>query len=143
MASPWQHLRRRYVQVTDGTTETKLRLCGVDAPEKDQPMGVTSRDHLRALVDQGEGGQIIVVPIEKDRYGRTVADLFIDIGEEKEIHLNSQMVMDGMAYHYERYSGRCPQPEVLAMAEERAKRLSVGVWANPVAEKPWDYRKRN
>lgn len=106
-------------------------------------MGVTSRDHLRALVDQGEAGQIIVVPIEKDRYGRTVADLFVDIGEEKEIHLNSQMLMDGMAYHYERYSSSCPQPEVLVMAENIAKEQSAGVWSNPDAEKPWDYRKRN
>ncbi|MEM8613096.1 MAG: hypothetical protein AAGF93_13835 [Cyanobacteria bacterium P01_H01_bin.105] len=57
-------------------------------------MGVAARDHLRALVDKGEGGQIIVVPLEKDRYGRTVANLFIDLGNEEEIHLNSQMVMD-------------------------------------------------
>ncbi|MDV3351408.1 thermonuclease family protein [Leptothoe sp. LEGE 181152] len=131
------------LRVTDGTKEIKLRLCGVDAPEKDQPMGVASRDHLRALVDQGEGGQIIVVPIEKDRYGRTVADLFIELGDDEEIHLNSQMVMDGMAYHYERYSSSCPQPQVLVMAEDIAKEQSAGVWANPGAEKPWDYRKRN
>ncbi|NEZ54199.1 thermonuclease family protein [Adonisia turfae] len=130
------------LRVTDGTTEIKLRLCGVDAPEIVQPMGVAARDHLRALVDQGEGGQIIVVPIEKDRYGRTVADLFVPVGGEEEIHVNSQMVMDGMAYHYEKYSGRCPQPQVLAMAEERAKAQSAGVWANPNAEKPWEYRER-
>lgn len=130
------------LRVTDGKTETKIRFCGVDSPEIDQPMGVAARDHLRALVDKGEGGQIIVVPIEKDRYGRTVADLFIDLGDDEEIHLNSQMVMDGMAYHYERYSGSC-QPGVLAKAEAIAKKQSAGVWQNPNAEKPWDYRKRN
>lgn len=131
------------LRVTDGKQETKLRLCGIDAPEKDQPMGVASRDHLRTLVDKGQGGRIIVIPVEKDRYGRTVADLFVTIGEDNEIHLNSQMVMDGYAYHYERYSSSCPQPHVLAMAEERAKAANAGVWANPGAEKPWDYRKRN
>lgn len=130
------------LRVTDGTKEIKLRLCGIDAPEKDQPMGVASRDHLRALVDKGEGGQIIVVPIEKDRYGRMVADLFVDLGDEQEIHLNSQMVLDGMAYHYERYSSSCPQAEILEKAEAMAKEQSAGVWANPGAEKPWAYRKR-
>ena len=130
------------LRVERGGQELKIRLCGVDSPELKQAGGIEAREHLRLLVAQGDGS-IGVVPIEKDRYGRTVADLFIDIGEEKEIHLNSQMVMDGMAYHYERYSGRCPQPEVLAMAEERAKTQSVGVWANSGTEKPWNYRKRN
>ncbi|MFG6100565.1 thermonuclease family protein [Leptothoe sp. ISB3NOV94-8A] len=130
------------LRVTDGTAEIKLRLCGVDAPEIGQPMGVTSRDHLRVLVDQGEGGQIIVVPIEKDRYGRTVADLFVPVGGEEEIHVNSQMVMDGMAYHYERYSGSCPQPEILVRAENIARGRSVGVWgAKSDAVKPWEHRK--
>ena len=129
------------LRVTDGQEKTKIRFCGIDAPEMDQPMGLESRDHLRALVAKGEGGKIIVVPVEQDRYGRTVADLFVVDGEE-EIHLNSQMVMDGYAYHYERYSGSCPQPQVLVMAEEIAREQSAGVWATPGAEKPWDYRKR-
>ncbi|MFG6107180.1 thermonuclease family protein [Leptothoe sp. EHU-05/26/07-4] len=59
-----------------------------------------------------------------------------------EIHLNSQMVMDGMAYHYEKYSSRCPQPDVLVRAEEIAKKQSAGVWADAGAMKPWDYRKK-
>ena len=130
------------LRVTDGTKETKLRLCGIDAPEIDQPMGVAARDHLRGLVDKSEGGQIIVVPVEKDRYGRTVADLFVELGNDEEIHLNSQMVMDGMAYHYEKYSSSCPQPNVLVMAEGIADEESAGLWQNPNAEKPWDYRKR-
>ena len=63
-------------------------------------------------------------------------------GMTQEIHLNSQMVMDGMAYHYEKYSGSCPQPEVLEKAEKIAKEQSVGVWVNPGGERPWKYRKR-
>ncbi|MEM9487332.1 MAG: thermonuclease family protein [Cyanobacteria bacterium P01_F01_bin.116] len=129
------------LRVTDGKKETKLRLCGVDSPELDQPMGIAARDHLRALVDKGESGQIIVVPIKKDRYGRTVADLFIDLGDDEEIHLNSQMVMDGMAYHDERYSNSCPQPFVLVRAEEIAKSNEIGVWVNSNAQKPWEYRR--
>lgn len=121
--------------------ELKIRLCGIDAPEIKQAGGIESRDYLRSLVAQGDGS-IGVVPIEKDRYGRTVADLFIVKSDSSEIHLNSQMVADGHAYHYEKYSGSCPQPDVLARAEEIAKESGAGLWSQPDAEKPWEYRKR-
>ena len=121
--------------------ELKIRMCGIDAPEKEQPGGVESRDHLRSLIAQGDGS-IGVVAIEKDRYERTVADLFLMKSDGSEIHLNSQMVMDGMAYHYEQYSASCPQQKILIRAEEIAKEQSAGMWMNPSAEKPWDYRKK-
>ncbi|MEM9814990.1 MAG: thermonuclease family protein [Cyanobacteria bacterium P01_D01_bin.6] len=124
--------------------ELKIRLCGIDAPEKDQAMGIESRDHLRSLIDQGiEDGRLIVLPVEQDRYGRTVAEIFVPVaGQEAEIHLTSQMVLDGYAYHYERYSGGCPNGQILAGAEEQALSRSSGVWADPSAMKPWDYRNR-
>lgn len=130
------------LRVTDGRSETKLRFCGIDAPEKDQAGGIESRDHLRSLIAQGDGS-VIVVPIETDRYGRTIAELFIPIGGEEEIHLNSQMALDGHAYHYARYSSTCPNRDAIARAEESAKEQSIGLWTNPSAERPWDYRKRS
>ena len=130
------------LRVERGGEELKIRFCGTDSPEIEQPGGIEARDHLRSLVAQGDGS-IGVVPIEKDRYERTVADLFVTVSAGEEIHLNSQMVMDGHAYHYEKYSSSCPQPEVLFMAENIAKEQSAGVWSTPNAEKPWDYRKRN
>ena len=86
--------------------------------------GIESRDHLRSLVAQGDG-YIGVAPVEKDRYGRTVADLFVMLEDDVEIHLNSQMVMDGHAYHYAQYSDSCPQPEILTRAEEIARKQSM------------------
>jgi endonuclease YncB( thermonuclease family) len=130
------------LRVTDGKSETKLRFCGVDAPEKDQAGGIESRDHLRSLIARGDGS-VIVVPVETDRYGRTVAELFIPVGGEEEIHLNSQMVLDGHAYHYARYSSTCPNKDAIVRAEESAKAQFIGLWANPQAERPWDYRKRS
>jgi hypothetical protein len=41
------------LRATDGDQEFKIQLCGIDALEKDQPMGVESRDHLQELIDQG------------------------------------------------------------------------------------------
>ena len=86
---------------------------------------------------------MVVVPVEVDRYGRTIAELFIPIGDEEEIHLNSQMVLDGHAYHYARYSSSCPNKNAIARAEAMAKERSIGLWAEPQAERPWDYRKRS
>ena len=129
------------LRVKRGGEELKIRLCGIDAPEIKQDGGIEARDHLRSLVAQGDGG-IGVVPIEKDKYERTVADLFVIHSDGSEIHLNSQMVADGMAYHYEKYSGNCPQSDVLVRAEEIAKEQSAGVWSSPGAERPWAYRKR-
>ncbi|MBE9070134.1 thermonuclease family protein [Leptolyngbya cf. ectocarpi LEGE 11479] len=128
------------LRVERGGRELKIRLCGVDSPELKQAGGIEAREHLRSLVAQGDGS-IGVVAIEKDRYGRTVADLFVIRSDGSEIHLNSQMVMDGHAYHYEKYSGSCPQPDVLVRAEEIAKKESAGVWSNPNLEQPWEYRK--
>ena len=130
------------LRVTDGRSETKLRLCGIDAPEKDQAGGIESRDHLRSLIAQGDGS-VVVVPVETDRYGRTVAELFIPVGGEEEIHLNAQMVMDGYAYHYAQYSAVCPNKDGIVRAEAIAKERSAGLWTNPSAERPWDYRKRS
>ena len=130
------------LRVTDGKSETKLRFCGIDAPEKNQTGGIESRDHLRSLIARGDGS-VTVVPIETDRYGRTVAELFIPVGGEEEIHLNTQMVLDGHAYHYAQYSSTCPNKDAIARAEERAKAQSIGLWVNPQAERPWDYRKRS
>lgn len=129
------------LRVERGGQELKIRLCGIDSPELKQAGGIEARDHLRSLVAQGDGA-IGVVPIEKDRYERTVADLFVMLEDDAEIHLNSQMVMDGHAYHYAQYSDSCPQPEVLVRAEEIAKSTNSGLWSNPGAEKPWEYRNR-
>ena len=64
------------LRVERGGQELKIRFCGTDSPEIEQPGGVEAREHLRSLVAQGDGA-IGVVAIEKDRYGRTVADLFV------------------------------------------------------------------
>lgn len=135
------------LRVTDGRAELRIRLCGIDAPEKDQPLGIAARDHLRSLINKGDGS-VIVVPVEQDRYGRTVAELFIwprsgqgyQSGEE--IAVNAQMVADGYAYHYARYSNSCPNGQVLSQLEANAKQQRLGVWRDVNAVRPWEYRQQ-
>ena len=81
------------LRLISNNQELKIRLCGIDAPELKQPLGIEARDYLRSLVAQGDG-TIYVLPIEEDRYQRTVAELWIPIKPdfEQQIHLNTAMV---------------------------------------------------
>ncbi len=106
------------LRVTDGSQEVKVRLCGVDAPERDMPMGVEARDHLRKIVAQGDE-TIVVVPIETDRYGRLVAELFVPIEEDWELPVNAQMVANGMAYHYDGVSSGSGTSEEVPKSDRR------------------------
>jgi endonuclease YncB( thermonuclease family) len=87
--------------------ELKLRLCGIDAPEKAQAGGIESRDYLRSRLS--DNAQVTVSPIETDRYGRTVAEIFLG-----ETFINAEMVREGHAWHYQRYSGNCPNRGAIA-----------------------------
>lgn len=61
----------------------------------------------RALVEISKG-ELVLVPIEKDRYGRTVTEVYVKDSKSTAINLNVQMVRDGYAWHYEKYAGNCP-----------------------------------
>jgi endonuclease YncB( thermonuclease family) len=125
--------------VKDGPQEIKVVLCGLDAPELEQALGIQARDRLRGLVAQGKG-HITLVSTGIDQHGRTIADAFIPTSNEQEMHLNSQMLIDGMAYVYPEFVDGCPNAAVMKKAERTAKTSAIGVWANPTAMKPWDYR---
>ena len=129
------------LRVVRGNEELKIRFCGIDAPEKQMPMGIESRDYLRSLVDIGKG-ELLLVPVEKDRYGRTVAEVYVQDRKTSAINLNLEMVRAGYAWHYARYSHSCPIRDELVMAEGMAKQEGAGIWkGNP--QPPWEWRKAN
>ena len=137
-------LTGRVIGIADGDTLTvlddhfvqhKVRLSGIDAPEKTQPFGTVSRQHLALLTF---GRQVRVVATKKDRYKRTVGKVLIG-----EIDANLAQVEVGLAWHYREYA-REQSPEdrrAYAEAEETARARGAGLWrdARPVA--PWTYRK--
>ncbi|MHC5676596.1 thermonuclease family protein [Nostoc sp.] len=132
------------VRQMDGQ-EKKLRLCGVDSPEirhnkqPGQPLGLESKANLQRLVDEVEG-RVLVTPVESDRYGRTVAEVFSSKnGVEK--NFNSEQVLVGLAVVYPQYVKKCPNGDVFLRAEAIAQSGHLGVWSANF-EKPWDYRKR-
>jgi micrococcal nuclease len=114
--------------IDDGKTEHKVRLVGIDAPEIGQPFGTVSRDRLTSLT---KGKSVAVIVDDRDRYGRVLARLEID-----GLNVNRQMVEDGLAWHFTRYS----DDEGLAAAEREARAAKRGLWRGPEPTAPWDWR---
>ena len=99
-------LTGRVVRVTDGDTivvldadkvQHKIRLQGIDAPERHQAFGTKSKEHLSDLV----AGKTVEVDYSKyDRYGRVLGIVMVN-GED----VNLEQIEAGMAWHYKKYQG--------------------------------------
>lgn len=136
-------LEGKVVGLSDGDTVTvldasrkrhKIRLAGIDAPEKSQPYGHRSRRHLADLVLRK---QVVVEWSKRDRYGRMVGKLLV---ERQDAGL--AQVSAGMAWHYKAYQEEQPPEDqaAYALAEAAARRTRVGLWRAPAPTAPWDFR---
>ena len=129
------------IVVTNNQREERIRLCGIDAPEiahdgnPGQPLGDASKAYLQHLINQGNG-QVAIVPIERDRYGRIVAEVFTP---DPERFLQQDLLTAGMAYVYPQYIDSCPNAQAMQQAEAIAQQQHLGVWNNN-HQRPWDYR---
>lgn len=118
------------------TRSERLRISGIDAPERRQAHGDASRAVLASLVD---GERIRVVPAKKDRYGRLVATVGLD---ERDIGL--AMLEGGHAWYFRRYRGDLPVElrKPYERAQARAREAGLGLWRDPDAQAPWNFRSR-
>jgi endonuclease YncB( thermonuclease family) len=118
--------------------KTKVRLACIDAPEMAQkPAGPVSRKALQQLLPVGSEVRLRV--FNRDRYGRTVAEVFKP-GQPASVNL--QMVSQGMAFYYRKYSAGCDQYSY-GEAETGASVSKRGVWGPLLGYDlmfPWDYR---
>lgn len=137
-------LQGRVVAVTDGDTvkvldashtEWKVRLMGIDAPEKKQAFGARSKSNLSDLVF---GKTVVVEYSRKDRYGRTVGKILVN-----GVDANLEQIKAGMAWHYRKYAKEQPieDREIYAQAEDRARAGQRGLWSNAEPMPPWEWRK--
>jgi len=108
--------------------QVKIRLFGIDAPERGQAYSQKSKE---ALADLVFGKEIRVVVCDKDRYGRTVGDIFVG-----STFVNEKMVRDGWAWNYARYS----KSKHYAELEREAREARKGLWAGKQPVPPWEYR---
>jgi micrococcal nuclease len=129
----------RVVGVTDGDTLTvlrtrqaeRVRLQGVDAPEKRQAYGERAR---RFTADLAFDRTVTVRTAGRDRNGRLLGEVVLPDGRS----LNQELVRAGYAWWFRKYSrdGR------LARLEEEARAGRRGLWADRSPEAPWDFRGR-
>ncbi|MFM8725127.1 MAG: thermonuclease family protein [Planctomycetaceae bacterium] len=98
--------------------QVKVRLDGIDAPEKNQSFGTKSKDALAGLVF---GKTVTVQSKGTDRYGRTLG--VISVGDTND---NQKLVAGGWAWHYKQYSS----DQSLARLESQAKSAGAGLWAD-------------
>jgi endonuclease YncB( thermonuclease family) len=122
--------------------ETKITLACINAPEKKQKLGIASRDYLQSLLNQNPT-KLIITQKEKDRYGRTIAEIFIPTGKgDEEIPVNAMMLRSGYAYYYAEHSKNCVKNAfTYENLELEAQQSRVGVWKNSSSIKPSDFRK--
>ncbi len=120
---------------TQGKVVT-IRMACIDAPETGQrPWGQQSAAKLKQLLPPGKAVQIR--SIERDRYGRTVAELYL--GKQS---VNLQMVKEGQAVVYRQYLSGCAATQnQFLQAESQAKQKKLGFWNQSKPVMPWDFRR--
>ncbi len=127
------------LRVHDGDTltvkgphgEERIRVWGIDAPEKGQEFGDRSRSFARQLA---QGQAVTVVPVERDQYGRLVARVEL-MGED----YGATLLSKGWAWHYRRYSN----DKNYRRLEKEAQKKKLGLWQGEKPLPPWDWRREN
>ncbi len=126
------------VSVTDGDTiavlwgrlSMRIRLYGIDAPERNQPYYARARQLAAELAFR----KTVTVRVrDVDSYGRLVAEVVLPDGRI----LNRELVAAGLAWWYRQYA---PDDRQLAELEAQARAARRGLWSLPAPVAPWDWR---
>ena len=133
---PADAIEYRVKRIVDGDTVymrdgTKVRLHGIDAPERDQPYGKQATRNLDKLI----GRTVFVVERDTDRYGRLVGTLYTPEG----VNVNLKMVCNGSAWWYSRYA---KNNRAMANCQDEAREAGLGLWADINPMPPWEWRRR-
>lgn len=125
----------KVISIHDGDTITilqnkqqiKVRLFGIDAPELKQPYGKKSKQFLANLI----AGEVVEVEENgKDRYKRTIGTIYLN-----GVDINAQMVANGYAWAYRKFSKR------YTAQESKAKKQGLGLWRDKEPIPPWEWRR--
>ncbi|GAB6008977.1 thermonuclease family protein [Dysgonomonas reticulitermitis] len=128
----------KVVSVADGDTMTiltadkkqiKIRMLGIDAPERGQDFGTVARQQLNNLC---YGKTVIVEKKDEDQYGRVLGVVYVD-----GMNVNEYMVRNGLAWYYRHFVNdpRLDSLELLARKEK------VNIWSMKNPMPPYEFRK--
>ncbi len=146
----------RVVGVSDGDTITvlrdkeqiKIRLAGIDAPEKAQAFGNVAKQRMADMVF---GKDVRVDAKKKDKYGRSIGRVWVASAEcqasdcPKTLDAGMALLTMGLAWHYKKYEKEQPEEErgQYSFAEIEARGKRVGLWSDPKPVPPWEWRHRD
>lgn len=111
------------------TTQARIRMLGIDAPEKGQDFSKRSTQYLKSLI---AGQFVTLTDISMEEYGRYLAFTHLADGREA----GEEMLKAGYAWHFKKYN----QDKKLAAMEDTAKANQVGLWADNYPLEPWIWR---
>jgi endonuclease YncB( thermonuclease family) len=131
------------IRIADGDTLSlcpapkecrRIRLAGIDAPERTQPYSQISRQNLVRLCKEAK---VEVEARKIDKYGRTIGRVTCD-----GVDVQREQLKAGLAWHYKYYENEQPaaEREGDAAAENAAKAAHAGLWAWPGQTPPWEFR---
>ena len=121
-----------FTAINNDNLQLKIRLYGIDAPEKKQAFGKKSKEYLSYLIFS----KTISIDVKsQDSWGRYIAYAFTPEGRD----VSYLMIEAGMAWHFVKYDNS----PIYELAEANARKARRELWidTNPVA--PWDYRLDN
>jgi endonuclease YncB( thermonuclease family) len=136
-------LTGRVVGIADGDTLTlldatktqhKIRLAGIDSPEKSQPFG----QHCKKSLSDLAYDRVATVESSKlDRYGRVIGKVWVDSQD-----VNLEQIRRGCGWHYKKYQNEQSLDDQLSYnsAEVSARANKVGLWSDNNPVPPWDFR---
>lgn len=136
-----QEIVGKVVSIADGDTFTilvqgrnqvKIRLHGIDCPEKGQDYGDVARKQLSTLLNLHHDS-VRVIWKNKDRYRRTIGIVY-----SGKININEVLLQKGLAWHYTKYD-KNPQ---WSQMEAVARRAKLNLWSRPKPIPPWEWRKK-
>lgn len=138
------NLQGKVIRVVDGDSVTvldkqneqhKIRLAGIDTPERKQPYGKVARQFLAKHIYKQ---QVCVGWYKRDKYQRLVGVIRI---EDEEINL--KLVKAGLAWHYKQYENEQSKSDrvLYAKAHEKAEASEVGLWRDSRPIAPWLWRR--
>jgi endonuclease YncB( thermonuclease family) len=135
----------KVVRILDGDTlvildaanaQHKIRMIGIDAPEKKQAFGAYSKENLSGLVF---GKTVIVESAKRDLYQRELGKILSD-GKD----VNLLQIESGLAWFYVQYEHdqTIADRKLYADAEAKAKIDKIGLWSGYQPVAPWVFRKQ-
>ena len=117
------------VVLLEGNIQKTLRLAEVDCPESSQSFGKNAKQFTSSQIF---GKTISFIETDTDRYGRTIAKIYYD-----EKYLSEEIIKAGFGWWYFYFS----KDKNLGKLQDEAKAQKLGLWSDPHAISPWEYRK--